>query len=81
MTAEGSVIAYHGHQIYAAAQWYERSGDPEGLDLAARLARFCMMPRFWGGVADPEGERMGLIGYVASGLPDPANTPGAKQGH
>jgi len=31
---EGSIVAYHGHQIYGAMQWYTASGDEVALDLA-----------------------------------------------
>lgn len=81
---EGSITAYHGNQIYAAAKWYLRSGDHDALDLAARLTRFCMQPKFWGGVPDPDRERAkqaGLIGHVAACLPDPPYTAGAELGH
>lgn len=78
---EGAITAYHGHQIYAASQWYTRSGDPVALDLAARLMRFCMKPKFWGGVPDAEGDRTGLVGHVAACQLDPPFTAGAELGH
>ncbi len=49
---EGSVVAYHGHQLYGLAWWYEVSGDERAVTLARKLARFVMQPRFWG--AEPE---------------------------
>ncbi|MFC1451726.1 hypothetical protein ACFLSJ_00090 [Verrucomicrobiota bacterium] len=79
--AEGAVTAYHGNQIYGAALWHMRSGDTDALDLAARLTRYCMEPRFWGGLPNPGGDRDGLVGHVASALPDPAYTNGSGLGH
>jgi len=78
---EGSVVGYHGHQIYGASQWYAKTGDPVALDLATRLTNFCMLPKFWGGVPDPDGDRTGLAGQVAPGKPDPAFTAGSELGH
>jgi hypothetical protein len=40
-----------------------------------------MLPKFWGGVPDPDGDRTGLAGQVAPGKPDPAFTSGSEQGH
>ena len=48
---EGSVVAYHGHQLYGLAWWYEVSGDERAVTLARKLARFVMQPRFGGGRA------------------------------
>ena len=78
---EGSVLCMHGHQIYGAAHWYATSGDPVALDLAARLTRYAMKPKFWGGVPDPQGDRQGLVGQVAPYQPDPVYTAGSEQGH
>lgn len=50
--AEGSVLAYHGAQIRALAQWYLRSGDQQALELAGKLARFVMKPKLWGAQAE-----------------------------
>jgi hypothetical protein len=61
---EGAVTCMHAHQIYGAAHWYAESGDPVALDLAARLSRYCMLPRFWGGVPEPEGSRDRLPGQL-----------------
>ena len=47
--AEGSVTSYYGDIIRVLPLWYRHSGDERALDLAGRLARFCMQPRFWGG--------------------------------
>lgn len=81
---EGDIACYQANQMYAATQWYAISGDKDALDLAARLARFCMKPKFWGGVPDPDLEHaraQRLMGTVAAGLPDPACTAGAELGH
>jgi hypothetical protein len=78
---EGSVVCMHGHQIYGAAHWYAESGDPLALDLAARLTRYVMLPKFWGGVPDPSGERAGLMDHIGAHQPDPAFTAGWEQGH
>jgi hypothetical protein len=76
---EGSVLCYHGNQIYGAAQWYQASGDKDALDLAARVARFCMKPKFWGGVAGPNTQPP--FTHVAMRAPDPPCTAGAELGH
>ncbi len=79
---EGAVTCMQSHQMYGAAKWYAASGDPVALDLAARLSRYCMLPRFWGGVPDPDSKRSeGLPGHVAPSKPDPAFTAGAELGH
>ncbi|MBM4030798.1 MAG: hypothetical protein FJ291_03335 [Planctomycetes bacterium] len=82
--AEGDIACYQANQMYAAAEWYAITGDREALDLATRLARFCMKPKLWGGVPDPDREHakaQELPGHVAAGLPDPACTAGAELGH
>ncbi len=43
---EGSITGYHAHPIYAAAQWYEISGDPVALELAERMTKYCMQSKF-----------------------------------
>ena len=78
---EGAVTCMHGHQLYGAAHWYEQSGSPVALDLATKLAKYCLLPRFWGGVPDPDGKRDGLPGHVAPNQPDPPFTAGAEMGH
>ena len=78
---EGAVTAYQAHQIQGLARWYALSGDKGALDLAARLTRFCMLPKFWGGLPDAGGKRDGLVGHVAPALPDPACVSGEEQGH
>jgi len=78
---EGSVVAYHGHQIQGLMRWYALSGDAGALVLAEKLSRFCALPRFWGGVVDLEGSGQGLVGHVAPGRADPPGVAGAEQGH
>lgn len=58
MGAEGSMFMYHGGQIRALARWYEMSGDRYCLDIATKLVRFVMKPRFWG----LPGEHPSLLG-------------------
>jgi len=77
---EGAVTAYQGHQIQGLARWYRLSGDKDALDLAGRLTRFCMLPKFWGGLPDPQ-KRQGLVGHVVGSMPDPVCISGAEQGH
>ncbi len=50
---EGSVVCYHGHQIYGLAQWYQISGDKSALELARKISRFVMKPKFWDAKFDP----------------------------
>lgn len=78
---EGSVVAYHGHQIQGLVRWHALSGDEHALALAGKLARFCVLPRFWGGVVDLEGSGADLVGHVAPGKSDPPGIAGAEQGH
>jgi hypothetical protein len=80
--AETPIMVWPPHYIVTgAAKWYAESGDPAALDLATRLRRYCMLPRFWGGVPDPDGKRVGLVGHVAPAQPDPPFTPWAEFGH
>ena len=74
---EGSVVCYHGHQIQGLARWYSLSGDTEALELAARLTRYCMLPKFWGGLPDPDRKE----GPHAARLPDPVCVAGQEEGH
>ena len=46
---EGSVVAYHGHQLLGLSWWHQVSGDEHALGLARKLAAFIMLPKFWGG--------------------------------
>ncbi len=78
---EGSVTCMHGHQLYAAANWYVRTGDADAKDLARRLANYCMKPKFWGGLPDPDGNREGLPDTIAPRRPEPAYFAGEEQGH
>ena len=77
---EGAVTAYQGHQIQGLARWHRLSGDKDALDLAGRLTRFSMLPKFWGGLPDPQ-KREGLVGHVVGAMPDPVCISGAEQGH
>ena len=77
---EGSVMGYQGHQIQGLARWYALSGDPEALDLAARLTRYCMLSKFWGGLPNPQTTTPGYEVH-AGRLPDSAGVPGEQQGH
>jgi hypothetical protein len=76
---EGSMLCYHGNQIYAAARWYAKSGDRDALDLAARLTRFCMKPKFWGGT--PGETLQPPFTHVPVREPDPRCVAGAELGH
>ncbi len=80
---EGTILGLHGHQLYGAAHWYEQSGSPVALDLAAKLANYCLLPKFWGGVADPHADRKSskLPGHIASRGPDPLFMAGSELGH
>ena len=78
---EGAVTAYQAHQIQGLARWYRLSRDEDALQLAGRLTQFCMLPKFWGGLPDPGGDRGEIVGHVAPGLPDPACISGEEQGH
>ena len=65
---EGSILNYHGHQIYGLAHWYAVSGDEQALDLARKLTNFCILPRFWGGEPEPLGVAGAEQGHVDSHL-------------
>ncbi|MEW6754788.1 MAG: hypothetical protein AB1505_27975 [Candidatus Latescibacterota bacterium] len=78
---EGSVVCMHGHQIYGAARWYAVSRDPLAWELAEKLTRYVLLPRFWGGVPDPHGERGSVPGHIGAHRPDPPYTAGHEQGH
>jgi hypothetical protein len=78
---EGAITAMHGHQLYAAANWYASSGQGDALELARRLAKFCMLPKFWGGVPNPAGKQDNMVGHVVSCLPDPPFCAGQEQAH
>ena len=78
---EGTITGYHAHPIYAAAHWYEASGDPVALELATRLTKYCMQPKFWGGMPNPGGSMEGLTGNASPFSPDPPYKAGAELGH
>ena len=77
---EGSVVAYHGHQIQALSRWYAMSGDKAALDLAGRVARFCMLPKFWGGLPNPDGE-IGDLAWIREPLAGAAAIAHSEMGH
>jgi len=74
---EGSVTCAQGHQIYAAAQVYELTGDPVAKDLAARLSRYVMKAKFWGGTLALDAAKPGGFDIV----PDAPFRNGAHSGH
>ena len=81
---EGSMTGYHAHPVYASGLWHRLTGSVVALDLARRMARYCMQPRFWGGVPDPNHARSRALGFpehIAARLPDPAHTAGGELGH
>jgi hypothetical protein len=74
---EGSVTCAQGHQIYAAAQLYALTGDPVAQELAARLSRYVMKPKFWGGTLALDPAKPGGFDIV----PDAPFRHGAQSGH
>lgn len=74
---EGSVTCFQGHQIYAAAQHYVLTGDPVAKDLAARLSRYVMKAKFWGGTLALDPAKPGGFEIV----PDAPFRHGAQLGH
>lgn len=81
--AEGDICCSQSFPMFSLSQWYARSGDREALDLAGRLARFVMKPKFWGGVPDPDLSHRSdqTPRHVPAVLPDPACTSGSELGH
>ena len=73
-------MAYHGHQIQALSRWYAMSGDEGALDLAGKVARFCMLPKFWGGLPNPEG-KVGALAWIREPLPGAAAIAHPELGH
>lgn len=63
---EGSVTAYHGYQIRGLSRWAAVSGDEQALELAGKLARFVMKPKFWGNPTDPSLVAGRELGHVDS---------------
>ena len=66
--AEGSVTSYYGDIMRVLPLWYRESGDERALELAGRLSRFCMQPRFWGGNPEPvmvAGNELGHFNFHA----------------
>ena len=50
---EGSSTFYQAYQMRGLAMWAARTGDKQALELAGKLARYVMKPRFWGHPSDP----------------------------
>ncbi len=78
--AEGTVVGYFGNEIQGLSKWYAASRDPRVIDLARRLAKFTMQPRFWGGTAHPK-KKDPLLNRMPEKLPDPACIAGHELGH
>ena len=78
---EGSVVTMHGHQIQGLVRWYAMSGDEEARDLAARLTRFCMLPKFWGGLPVVPEKRREVVSHIAKTVPSAACVAGPEMGH
>ena len=75
------MTAYQGHQIQGLVRWHLLAATRTPWHhLAGRLTRFCMLPKFWGGLPDPQ-KRQGLVGHVVGAMPDPVCISGAEQGH
>jgi hypothetical protein len=52
--SEGATLFYQTQPIRGLVRWYRHSGDERALDVAGRLKRFALEPRFWGGFNDIE---------------------------
>ncbi len=63
---EGAVTFYQSYQIRGLAMWAARSGDKQALELAGKLVRYAMKPRFWENSADPIHVVGGEQGHVNS---------------
>ncbi|MCY4376224.1 MAG: hypothetical protein OXC31_20920 [Spirochaetaceae bacterium] len=51
---EGAALFYNSNQIGALCLWHATSGDRRALDLARRLTRFVLQPRFWHAGESPD---------------------------
>ena len=51
---EGAALFYNCNQIGALCLWHATSGDSRALDLARRLTRFVLKPRFWQMESSPD---------------------------
>ena len=51
---EGAALFYNSNQIGALCLWHATSGDQRALDLARRITRFVMQPRFWHAGSSPD---------------------------
>ena len=63
---EGSITCCQGHQIYAAAQLYALTGDPVAKELAARVSRYVMKAKFWGGMLALDPANPAAVNIVAA---------------
>ncbi len=70
-----NVLFSHGGIVQALCAWHAYCGDAEPLDLAVRISRFMLQPRFWtpdavpAGIVAPEHARFeGHIHATARGL-------------
>lgn len=53
-----NVLFTYGGIVQGLCQWFRLSGEKESLDLAGKLTRFMLKPRFW----QPEAEPQSVIG-------------------
>ena len=51
---EGAALFYNSNQIGALCLWHATSGDQRALDLARKITRFVLQPRFWHAAASPD---------------------------
>ncbi len=56
---ESAATFYQAYQIRGLAMWYARTGDKQALELAGKLVRYAMKPKFWGDASNPEH----VVGY------------------
>lgn len=49
---EGATAMSLTQPIRGLVRWFKMSGDERMLDLSARLARFVIQPKFWGGMVE-----------------------------
>ncbi|MHB1294229.1 MAG: hypothetical protein ACYC4R_04440 [Anaerolineae bacterium] len=80
---EGAVTAFQTAVLYALVKWYNASGDEQALDFAGRIARYCMLPKFWGGVFSSENayDTMHPGDHKMKISPDPLGIAGHELGH
>jgi Beta-L-arabinofuranosidase, GH127 len=54
--SEGAVLFYQSQPIRGLVRYHNWTGDERALDVAERLTRFVLRPRFWGGYNDLDPE-------------------------